>query len=73
VTEAIDYLRPAKVGEITGWSLNTLACYRSRGEGPPYVKVRNRVLYPADELSRWISENDSSWVDFESQVRRLLE
>lgn len=56
MTSAIDYLRPAQVGEIMGWSLNTLANYRSRGEGPPYVKVRNRVLYPADDLDRWIAE-----------------
>lgn len=58
MTEATDYLRPAQVGEIMGWSLNTLACYRSRGEGPPYVKVRNRVLYPSAELARWIEGED---------------
>lgn len=58
MTEATDYLRPAQVGEIMGWSLNTLANYRSRGEGPPYVKVRNRVLYPSAELARWIEVED---------------
>ena len=56
MTAATDYLRPAQVGEIMGWSLNTLANYRSRGEGPPYVKVRNRVLYPVVDLDRWIAE-----------------
>ena len=45
MTASTDYLRPAQVGEIMVWSLNTLANYRSRGEGPPYVKVRNSVLY----------------------------
>lgn len=53
--EATDYLRPNQVGKIMGWSVNTLACYRSRGEGPPYVKVRNRVLYPSNGLARWIA------------------
>ena len=57
---ATDYLRPAQVGEIMGWSQNTLANYRSRGEGPPYVKVRNRVLYPADELDRWIADQSTN-------------
>lgn len=56
MTEATDYLRPAQVGEIMGWRVNTLACYRSRDEGPPFVKVRNRVLYPSDGLARWIAE-----------------
>ncbi len=55
---AVDYMRPAQVGEIMGWSLNTLANYRSRGEGPPYVKVRNRILYPADQLDAWIRDNN---------------
>ena len=34
MTGTIDYLSPAQVGEIMVWSLNTLANYRSRGEGP---------------------------------------
>lgn len=68
MTEATHYLRPAQVGGIMGWSINTLACYRSRGEGPPYMKVRNRVLYPSNELSSWIEDNDSSRVDFERQA-----
>ena len=57
---ATDYLRPVQVSEIMGWTLNTLACYRSRGEGPPYVKVRNRVLYPSKGLNAWIRENDKA-------------
>lgn len=57
--EATEYLRPAQVGGIIGWSINTLACYRSRGEGPPYVKVRNRILYPAIGLDSWIRQNSS--------------
>ena len=58
--EATDYLRPVQVSEIMGWTLNTLACYRSRGEGPPFVKVRNRVLYPAKALDVWILGNDKA-------------
>ena len=56
MTEAKEYLRPAQVGEIIGWTLSTLANYRCSGDGPPYVKVRNRVLYPADDLDRWIAD-----------------
>ena len=29
MTDATGYLRPTEVGEIMGWSVNTLACYRS--------------------------------------------
>lgn len=60
MTEATEYLRPAQVGEIIGWTLFTLANYRCSGDGPPYVKVRNRVLYPADELARWIEQQSGA-------------
>ncbi len=50
-----DYLRPQQVAEMLGWTEKTLRTYRNRGGSPPFVKVRNRVLYPADELARWIA------------------
>ena len=53
VTE--EYLRPQQVADLLGLGIPTLKTYRSRKKGPPYVKVRNRVLYPADELARWIA------------------
>lgn len=51
-----DYLRPQQVAEMLGWTEKTLRTYRNRGGSPPFVKVRNRVLYPADDLARWIAD-----------------
>jgi hypothetical protein len=31
-----------------------LANERARGEGPPYIRDGNKILYPADELDRWL-------------------
>lgn len=31
----------------------TLATWRSRKLGPPYVKVGGRVLYPLDKVQAW--------------------
>ena len=35
----------------------TLSQWRHRGEGPPYVKFGNRILYEGRELNRWIDEH----------------
>lgn len=35
----------------------TLSQWRHRGEGPPYVKFGNRVLYRGDDLNRWIDSH----------------
>ena len=32
----------------------TLAQWRHRGEGPPYVRFGNRVLYLGESLNRWL-------------------
>ena len=34
----------------------TLSQWRHRGEGPPYVKLGNRVLYLGSDLNRWLDE-----------------
>ncbi len=51
-----DYLRPGQVAEMLGWTETTLRTYRVRGGSPPFIKVRNRVLYPAEGLARWIAD-----------------
>lgn len=35
-------------------SYSTLAQYRHRGEGPPYIKVGNRVFYRGEVLNDWL-------------------
>ena len=32
----------------------TMAQWRHRGEGPPYVRFGNRVLYLGSDLNRWL-------------------
>ena len=32
-----------------------LANLRSRGEGPPYVKIGSRVLYPRHLVDEWVA------------------
>ena len=32
----------------------TLSQWRHRGEGPPYVRFGNRVLYRGSELNAWL-------------------
>ena len=54
----IEFFRPADVAEIMGWTESTLANYRTNGGGPPYTKVRNRVLYSKVEFYRWIKEQN---------------
>lgn len=62
-----EYLTPYQIyhrwaGAI---SLKTMANWRSLGVGPPYVKVRGRVLYPRAGLLQWESANGSVQQSFE--------
>lgn len=49
-----DYLREPQVAETTGLAPSTLAKMRSRGGGPPFVKVGRIVRYPEDKLLEWL-------------------
>lgn len=33
---------------------STLAQWRHRGEGPPYIRFGNRVLYKGSDLNEWV-------------------
>jgi predicted DNA-binding transcriptional regulator AlpA len=50
-----DYLREPQVAEATGLAPSTLAKMRSRGGGPPFVKVGRVVRYPEDKLLEWVA------------------
>ena len=45
----------------------TLSQWRHRGEGPPYVRFGNRVLYRGTDLNAWI---DSHIVDTQSSANQ---
>jgi Helix-turn-helix domain len=36
-------------------SPHTLACWRSRSEGPPYTKLGGKILYRHDALLTWLA------------------
>lgn len=44
------------VARLTGVARSTLAKMRMTGrrDGPPFIKIGARCLYPADELRQWI-------------------
>lgn len=35
----------------------TLSQWRHRGEGPPYIRFGNRVLYEGVALNRWLEKH----------------
>ena len=47
------FFTPDDVKKIYDIAKSTLANWRNKKTGPPYVKLRNRVLYPAVELREW--------------------
>jgi hypothetical protein len=50
-------LSPVEVAEITGLSIETLAQWRSRKQGIPYIKIaRNCVRYRQVDLDVWVGE-----------------
>jgi hypothetical protein len=56
-----NYLKPAEVATIRRMTVESLALERHRmkhegGDGPPFVKLNARVLYPADLLDVWLAE-----------------
>ena len=51
-------LTPAVVAEITGLSVETLAQWRSRRQGIPFIKIsRNCVRYRQSDLDAWVAEH----------------
>jgi predicted site-specific integrase-resolvase len=55
-----DLLTPAEVAEVLKVAVNTLATWRHRGQGPPYIAVESRVRYPRAGLCAWLEENTTT-------------
>ena len=49
------YLTPREVAQSYGFSEGTLANMRSRRIGPPFVKMKKKVLYPVEQLEAWLN------------------
>lgn len=47
---------PIEAAKLLGdLSVTTLAAWRVSGEGPKFVKLGSRVMYPLDELHAWLA------------------
>lgn len=43
-----------EAAELVGLSVRTLQSRRSRGEGPPFIRVGRLCLYRYDDLKAWL-------------------
>lgn len=51
------YLTTEEVAELLRTSPESVRFWRHAKKGPTSVKVGRRVLYPEDELTRWINQH----------------
>ena len=49
-------LRPDELASLLGISLATIYRWRSRGDGPPGIRVGRHVRYRLEEVDRWLDE-----------------
>lgn len=47
------YMTPQELARRLRLSTGTLANWRARGEGPKFMKIGKKVLYPVDEVSAY--------------------
>lgn len=50
----VEIVKTDKAAEILGLSPATLACWRSIGKGPPFVKCGQAVRYRLKDLELWL-------------------
>ncbi len=50
-----EYLSVAQTAEYVGFSKATLDIWRSRGYGPPYIKLAQSVRYKRSDLDEWFT------------------
>lgn len=49
-------LTPSQVADRIGVSTRTLARWRARNEGPPFITLSDRTArYPSDGFERWLA------------------
>lgn len=55
----IDCLTECDVAYLAGVKLGTLLVWRKRGEGPPWVRIGNEILYPRSPFQQHIERQAS--------------
>lgn len=66
------YLTSAEAAERLRLSVRTLANYRSRKIGPTWVKRGGRVLYPEDEVERYLGDLTAPSAETDSGAANLF-
>ena len=56
----MEHFTPSTLEEKIGLSKSTLARYRCEGNGPAYIKVGRKILYPKQAVNDWMQENTYS-------------
>lgn len=51
------FLRPSQVEERYPLRAQTLASWRVKGIGPPYVRVGRMIVYPIEAIESWLAVN----------------
>ena len=54
MTEADRLLDKTEVSEHLGVGESTLAKWRGRGIGPPFLKIGKRIVYRMSDLEKWL-------------------
>lgn len=49
-----EYLTAEQVAQMTGFSTKSLEAYRSKRQGPPFLKIGHSVRYRVDDVRAWM-------------------
>lgn len=53
----MDFMTTKELAELLRIPAGSLNNWRTRGGGPPFLKFGQRVLYPREEVMKFIKEN----------------
>lgn len=73
MTEAQTLFTPEEAAALLRFSRNTLAAWRSKGQGPAYLKMRGSVRYLRTDLDAWVNcdEPGREALEASSECHRL--
>lgn len=56
-------MSPEQAVERYGLNKGTLANMRSKKQGPPYLKIGRKCLYPVKSFEEWLFQNQVRTID----------
>lgn len=56
----IEYCTPTELAERLAVSRGTLANWRVRGSGPPFIRVGRRIRYRREAVDEWLARREFS-------------